>query len=285
MTIVFVCTGNTCRSPMAEGIFKKLILPFKDEFTVKSVGISTFNGNPASENAVLACNEIDVDISSHRSTLITNEILNEADLFVALSKNHRDMLLSVGIPAERVHTLGGGIDDPYFCELDVYRACRDQIFEGCRLLLKQLISIKIVPFEEKHINELCEIEKLSFSQPWSAEGFKSELQNDTAHFYVAEVFGKVAGYIGAHFVCGEGYIANIAVSPNYRGLGIGSALLDCLVQFAKLQKLSFLTLEVRQSNIAAINLYKSFGFIDAGIRKNFYSNPTEDANIMTLIVN
>ena len=82
-------------------------------------------------------------------------------------------------------------------------------------------------------------------------------------------------------VCGEGYIYNIAVLPDFRNRGIAKSLLDDLLKYSFSKKLEFLSLEVRVSNIAAINLYSHKGVENMGIRKSFYSNPKEDAFIMT----
>lgn len=146
-------------------------------------------------------------------------------------------------------------------------------------------DLRIVPMLERHIEPLAEIERLSFSKPWSAAAITAELQNETAHFFTAEYGGTAAGYIGLHTVCGEGYIANIAVHPGYRRKGIARALLRHVMEYAKQNGLLFLTLEVRPGNTAAIRLYRAEGFLEAGRRKAFYSNPREDALILTLDFN
>ena len=93
--------------------------------------------------------------------------------------------------------------------------------------------------------------------------------------------GTVLGYLGLHYVLDEGYIANIAVDPLFRRQGIGSALLDDAADFARQAGLAFLTLEVRQSNLGAQALYRRHGFCPAGVRKNYYRDPVEDAILMT----
>ena len=143
-------------------------------------------------------------------------------------------------------------------------------------------DLRIVPMKQRHIEALAEIERLSFSKPWSAEALNAEFLNETAHFLVAEYQKKAVGYIGLHTVCGEGYIANIAVHPDYRRTGIARALLLEVKNYAKQNGLAFLTLEVRPSNGAACALYRAEGFIEVGRRKNFYSDPREDALILTL---
>lgn len=137
----------------------------------------------------------------------------------------------------------------------------------------------------KHINDLVEIEKLSFSKPWSYSAFEAELSNDTAVFFSAVEEGRAVGYIGFHTVIDEAYIANIAVLPDFRRRGTASALLELAIDYCRKNKMSFITLEVRKSNFSAVSLYQRFGFKTVGERKNFYTLPSEDAYIMTLYLN
>jgi ribosomal-protein-alanine N-acetyltransferase len=91
----------------------------------------------------------------------------------------------------------------------------------------------------------------------------------------------VLGYAGLETVLDEGYITNIAVRPDARRQGVASALLGVFLRFSGAHKLSFLTLEVRESNAAAIALYAGHGFSAVGRRKNYYDDPREDAVLMT----
>lgn len=143
-------------------------------------------------------------------------------------------------------------------------------------------KITLEKMTEKHIDDLVEIENVSFSKPWSYSAFKAELENDAAVFTVAGDNGKAVGYIGFHTVLDEAYIANIAVLPEFRGQGIAKALLGWAVDYCRDNKMTFITLEVRKSNASAISLYQKFNFETVGERKNFYSSPTENAYIMTL---
>ncbi len=144
------------------------------------------------------------------------------------------------------------------------------------------MNIEIEKMARHHIADLVEIENASFSRPWTCAGFEGELKNDTAVFLVAVENDKAVGYIGFHTVLDEGYIANIAVLPDYRKQGIASMLLNKAIETCKENNLAFLSLEVRKSNEKAISLYKKFAFETVGERKNFYSAPTENAYIMTL---
>ena len=103
-------------------------------------------------------------------------------------------------------------------------------------------------------------------------------------FLVAERGGQAVGYVGCQTVLDEGYITNVAVSPDCRRQGIARALIAKLTDEARAAGLAFVTLEVRASNAPAIALYEGAGFGRVGVRKNFYTAPTEDAVLMTLFL-
>ncbi|MFZ2538622.1 MAG: ribosomal protein S18-alanine N-acetyltransferase [Oscillospiraceae bacterium] len=125
------------------------------------------------------------------------------------------------------------------------------------------------------------VEEECFAQPWSFQAFLSELENDKAVTYIAIEDYEVVGFINAHFVLNEGYVNNIAVTLTHRRKHIASMLIEKLVSFAIDKKLAFLTLEVRKSNETAIKLYEKHGFLEVGMRKDFYDQPQEDAILMT----
>lgn len=131
---------------------------------------------------------------------------------------------------------------------------------------------------------MLEIENLCFSAPWSYANFISELENPYAIYFLILDNETVCGYIGAHNILGECYITNIATAPDFRKKGIANKLISALIDYAKNEHCLFLTLEVRISNTPAICLYKKHNFKIAGMRKNFYTLPVEDAYIMTLEV-
>lgn len=142
--------------------------------------------------------------------------------------------------------------------------------------------MKIELMGAEHLDGVEALERSCFSHPWSCQSLETELENNQSLFYVAVEDGQVAGYIGMSFVLDEGYIYNVAVDEKYRKRGIGSALIRTLVTHCKKESFAFLTLEVRESNTAARSLYNNFGFIKVGERKNYYSDPTENAVLMTL---
>lgn len=131
--------------------------------------------------------------------------------------------------------------------------------------------------QPKHVPAVAGLEQLCFSQPWSEAALLESLQSPQAVFLVALEGETLLGYGGMHLVLGEGYIDNIAVFPQYRGRGVASGIINALAERAEV----FLTLEVRESNLPARRLYASLHFQEAGRRRNFYSNPTEDGLIYT----
>ena len=143
----------------------------------------------------------------------------------------------------------------------------------------------IIDVEEKHIAQIEELEQKCFSSPWTAEQLKSQLK-DYQHEFIAAITGaRVLGYVGMMYILDEGYISNVAVSPELRRLGLGDGLIEHLLSIADKLNLSFVTLEVRASNVPAIALYSKHGFTPVGRRKNYYDFPKEDAILMTKFLN
>lgn len=146
------------------------------------------------------------------------------------------------------------------------------------------MSIAIQPFAQQHVAGAAELERQCFVVPWTEEALREELDNPNALFLAAvdTDSGETIGYLGCHQILDEGYIANVAVSPEHRRKGIGGLLVQALIELAKTRDASFLTLEVRVSNESAIALYRRYGFRPVGTRPNFYEKPREDALLMTL---
>ncbi len=131
------------------------------------------------------------------------------------------------------------------------------------------------------LDDIMEIESLSFSVPWSKNAFISELKNsDVAKYYVITIQNGIVGYAGLWKVLDEAHITNIAVHPQYRNRGMGTALLEKIITVCQKENIANITLEVRKSNETAIKIYKKMGFRHEGIRKEYYRNNKEDAVIM-----
>ena len=140
--------------------------------------------------------------------------------------------------------------------------------------------IQVVTMAEEHISALAQLEKECFADPWSEKALADELTNPNAVFRVALIDEEVAGYVGMLHVLDEGDICNVAVFDKFRRRGVATALIQHLVDYAVENQLSFITLEVRESNMGAQKFYETVGFETIGIRKNFYDNPKEHAILM-----
>ena len=139
----------------------------------------------------------------------------------------------------------------------------------------------IETMKSEDIEEVLEIEKLSFKTPWSRESFIAEMEkNDLAQYIVVKLDGKVIGYAGMWFILDEAHITNIAIHPNYRDRGIGDKLIKKIIEIVKENDLESITLEVRDSNHQAIYLYEKNGFTKEGLRRGYYSDTNDDALIM-----
>lgn len=141
-------------------------------------------------------------------------------------------------------------------------------------------DIELQPMRRRHVKAVIAIEQRVFPSPWSLGLYLSELaQPATRAYYVARVGPEVVGYAGMMMVVGEAHVTNIGVAPEWQRRGVGRRL---LLQLAEARKRSaqHLTLEVRVSNVGAQALYREFGFVPAGIRKNYYAEVNEDALVM-----
>lgn len=279
MKIVFICSGNTCRSPMAEALMKYRCQD-RTDIDISSCGLYAFSGDNASTGSIEAMKTYGIDLSSHRSRAFSEYMIDGCDLFVVMTKEHKNVLSQI-VPEKKIVVLGNGIPDPYGQDIEAYIDCAHKIGSALDDILTMFHQPEIMPMGAEHIEAIVEIEKECFSTPWSEDALRSELTNENAHFYVYMKNSQVAGYVGMHTVLDECYIANVAVRADFRRQGIAQALLDTAEKTAEDKNCSFISLEVRVSNTPAIELYKKRGYISQGERKNFYSRPTENALIMT----
>lgn len=127
-----------------------------------------------------------------------------------------------------------------------------------------------------YVSAVAEIEKRCFSNPWSETAVNAELENHCSEIYIALVDGTAAGYANIYTVLDEMDIVRVAVLPEYRRQGVAAGILKTVLA----EKQGTVYLDVRESNHPAISLYKSLGFVDTGVRKNYYTNPTENAILM-----
>ena len=129
--------------------------------------------------------------------------------------------------------------------------------------------------------DIYEIERLCFPDPWSRDSIRYELEeNERAFYLVAEHSGKVVGYMGLWWILDEGHITNVAVCPGYRNRKIAEGIIRVMLEHTMGAGILHHTLEVRRSNQPAISLYEKFGFEVDGVRKGYYQFDGEDALIM-----
>lgn len=140
--------------------------------------------------------------------------------------------------------------------------------------------IEIKDMAQEDLRQVAEIESQIFSLPWSEKAFEESLNNRNTLYIVAKEKEKVLGYTGMYISFQEGNITNIAVNPDYRRKKIGLKLISEILKRAKQIGVTDVILEVRETNVTAISLYEKMGFEEAGIRKNFYEKPLENAIIM-----
>lgn len=147
---------------------------------------------------------------------------------------------------------------------------------------EEKLNYRIREMQLHDIPAVARIESLTFASAWSYWIFFQELITPERYYIVAEIEDKIIGYAGLSWVLDEGHITTLAVKEDFRRKKIGSKLLETLIKKAKEIGLSFVTLEVRESNTPAQELYKKFGFCVEGVRRKYYTKPQEDALIMTL---
>ena len=279
MNILFVCSGNTCRSPMAEAIFKSKTKEYENYCNVLSCGLGAMPGDTASDGAVKAMADRGIDITSHRARQINRYLIEEADYIFCMGLSHYNALRPFA--ENKVYLLGNGISDPYGGNSDVYTKCADEIEKEINNILMSDIFFRTEAMSINDIEIVSEIEKSNFSEPWSKDSFVSQIKKNYALCFTEKYLGKPVGYICADNISGEIYIGTVAVENSMRRRGAADRLLEALDGFADKNKSSLITLEVRVSNIPALNLYGKHGFKVVGKRKNFYREPSEDAYIMT----
>ncbi len=146
MNILFVCTGNTCRSPMAQALLEEMVKEKGLDIKVKSAGIFAFDGQEASENAIEVLKSEGIDLSNHRANIIYRDLLEEADLILTMGISHKRALLSkFDFVKGKIYTLKEyaygeeeDIDDPFGGDLQVYNKTKEEIKEALKEVIKRL---------------------------------------------------------------------------------------------------------------------------------------------------
>ena len=255
------------------------------DVTVSSGGCATVDGMPASQNSVAVCAANGLDISQHTSHQITRDDLLPDRIFVCMTSSHEAWLSALGAQEKNIYRFDRQIPDPYGGDMDVYMHCFEEINEAVGRLLFRVApnpaDVTVRDADAGDISEIARLERECFSQPWSEKSLSEELELADSVLLAAIRGGELAGYIGMQHTGITGYITNVAVFEKHRRHGVASTLLRALMERARALGESEITLEVRSKNEGAIKLYETAGFENIGKRPGFYTEPADDAVIMT----
>jgi len=278
MNILFLCTGNTCRSPMAAALFSRMA-----HVDTESAGLYAAEGQPAAAHMLALAEEYHVNINGHRSRLVSFEMLEQAEFIVCLSAAHA-MRVKDHAAHEKIRVLGGGIADPFGGSLEEYRACAEEMNAAMPSLRKDIFCpCRMVPAREEHLPAFVALQRAVFCPPASEERLRERLEAPRAHTLTALLGDEVAGYISVDEISGEAFVDDVAVFPKYQRRGVGSALLARAEAGAILRGCEKIHLEAREHSPARA-LYAARGYREVGRRKDMYESPIEDGILMTLFV-
>ena len=143
MKLLFVCTGNASRSPMAAALFAKMAKEKgREDIHCESAGLQTATGGRANPMVIRLCGERGIDLTAHRRRLLSDVDVTTFDYVIVFEEGHRQAVLEQGVPGEKVLLLGSGIADPFRKEEMAFYQCRDQIEDALPELWENIIRRK-----------------------------------------------------------------------------------------------------------------------------------------------
>lgn len=294
--ILFVGHSDTRVVPLCAAVMKHLCVnKGVTNMEFKSSGFWAVEGQNAAPNLVTVAAEVGIDLSQHKSHYVTLENIKCATLIIP-----QDVMISRGVASvlnNNKKKIYRPLDvyDPSNLMLGNFRQSRDECITFCEKLLKKLVSMEKA--EKKLMEDIeyrpvllqeaplvYELEELCFSHPWTLPNIESELEKETGIFIGAFYKEKMIGYVSCYYVDDVGYINNVGVHPEYRGMGIGQTLLIQLEETAISRGVCSLFLEVRSKNAIAIGMYEKLGYKKQGERPFFYRDPVDNADLMVKVI-